>query len=255
MTRLAKITALIFTSIITLPLALQAEEKQLPSIPAHCQEDLSISNHCAITSTTGMLSGNIEMKIFAVVEKEDFDGPDELIAIFTDVAAWPAYVENTGSKDLVINQSANLKEGLNNEGNLTYQSYADYKIQTPIGYQPVRAVTLTSVVAPYAKALRSLEFSAQTKGPQPVPFGAKPLKGAEGIKTHTGSVHVADCIAFDLCSDNQYLLIYETSIKPSVSLLPKVAAKAILAATEALLIGMFMPIYYDASEYPRPPFG
>jgi hypothetical protein len=200
-----------------------------------------------------MLSGSIEMKIFAVVEKDDFNGPDELIAIFTDVAAWPDYVENTGSKDLVINRSANLASGQNDDGFMIYKSYADYKIQTPIGYQPVRSVTISSVVEPYANALRSLEFSAQTKGPQPVPVGAKPLKGAEGVKSHTGSVHVADCVEFDICPNNQYLLIYETSIKPSVNLLPKVAASSILKATEALLVGMFMPLYYDALEYP--PFG
>lgn len=251
--RLSLLTAIILT-LVTPTLHLAATTKKpLPQIPNHCQGEIGIGDYCAITSTTGMLSGSIEMKIFAVVEKDDFTGPDELIEIFTDVAAWPEYVENTGSRDLVINQSANLASSVNTDGFISYQSYADYKIQTPIGYQPVRSVTISSVVEPYAKAIRSLEFSAQTKGPQPVPLGAKPLKGAEGVKSHTGSVHVADCVEFDICPNNQYLLIYETSIKPSVNLLPKVAASSILKATEALLVGMFMPLYYDALEYP--PFG
>ena len=60
------------------------------------------------------------------------------------------------------------------------------------------------------------------------------------MQFQTGSVHAVDCASgsYAFCSEEQFLLIYETNLQPDIDILPKVAAASIQSAIEALLVGM-----------------
>ena len=81
------------------------------------------------------------------------------------------------------------------------------------------------------------------QGLQTVPAGENPLQGAEGLKYQSGQVHSVNCAeqSRDYCLPSQRLLIYEIEATPSIDILPKVAANAMQAAIEAILIGMVAP--------------
>jgi hypothetical protein len=152
---------------------------------------------------------------------------------------WPAYTDTVGSDAIVFNNSARLNDLTNNDGSVVARHYYDYKLKTPIGYQKVRGVTYNHRLAkPYAGSEGTIEFVAQTSGPQEVPAGEKPLNGAEGLKLQTGIINAISCTNTELCGEGQWLLVYESSITPAITLLPKVAAASIEKGLVTVLIGM-----------------
>lgn len=228
----------------------KTKAKILPSPPAHCGADIAQEGYCAETSATGVFAGTVKITLFTVVDKADYPDADHAVERFVDFDLWTEHVLSTGRDEIVFDRSVAMPTTIDQMGRAIFRHYADFKIKTPIGYQSVRAVTHNYGVQAYFGALKSLEFQVQLEGNQEIPDGEKPLFGAEGVKEQFGSVHAASCINYDFCYDHELLLVYQATIKPTINLLPKVAANSILKATEVLLIGMFLPRWVDAQEYP-----
>jgi hypothetical protein len=208
--------------------------------PSNCGDDLVVQQYCS-DYTAGILSGGVEVSFFAVVDKADYPTIDSLLAKYTDFAKWPDYVAATGRTAIIFNQSLKLESlPASQTSNEVLRHYADYKIDSPLGYQDVRVVTHNVTVDPYEGALGSVEFEVQTEGMQDLPVDVAPLEGAVGVKSQTGNVHVVDCAKSDLCTDERYLLIYQSKIVPEIDLLPKLAAGPISEGIESILIGMFL---------------
>ncbi len=217
-----------------------AEDKQLPVAPDGCLRDIVTLGYCS-SFEAPVFRGPIKVNFFAVVPADQFADIDTIVKRYTGFDKWPAYVLASGSDAVVFNQSATLAPlPATEESPEILRHYADYRIDSPIGYQDVRVVTHNFEVAPYANALASLEFEVQTTGPQEVPADAPNLDGSEGVKEQTGSVHVVDCVNTDLCGEQELLLIYESTILPEIDLLPRVAAESILQGIESILIGMYL---------------
>lgn len=226
----------------TLGLAVSASAaaQTLPTAPSGCARDLAMRSYCS-SFDAPPLRGPINVKLFAVVDKADYTSVDGVIKRYTDFERWPAYVDATGRTDIVFNTSKVLKPLPATSGSAeVLRHYANYRIDSVIGYQDVRVVTHNSVVKAYTGALASLEFVAQNKGTQEVPTGEPALNGSVGVQSQTGSVHVVDCASSELCSADQYLLIYQSTVTPDIDLLPNLAARSISRGVESLLIGMFL---------------
>lgn len=223
-----------------LGLAASASAKTLPTAPEGCIRDLQTKNFCSAYEAPA-LRGPITVKFFATVDKASYPTIDDLLERYTDFEAWPAYVESTGRTDVIFNSSEVLPSiPATDSSPEILRHYADYQIDSVIGYQDVRVVTHNIRVDDYPGALGSIEFEVQTSGSQPVPAGEPALEGAVGVQQQTGSVHAVDCINSDLCADDQYLLVYESTITPAIDLLPNLAARSITRGVESILIGMFL---------------
>ncbi len=222
----------------SLVLASQAFSAPIPSAPANCADSIAEKNYCAET-VVPQGGFPFTVRFFIVVEKEVYPTVEVLLDKYLAFDKWPAYTDTVDSDTIVFNKSVRLADKVNADGAVIARHYYDYKLKSPIGYQKIRGLTYNSRLAtPYVGSQGTIEFAAQTVGLQEVPAGEKPLNGAEGVKVQTGAINALDCTGTDLCSDNQWLLIYESSITPSITLLPKVAASSVERGLETVLIGM-----------------
>jgi|GEM_PF-3190497 len=216
----------------------QALSASLPTAPANCADSIAEKNYCAET-VVPQGGFPFTLRFFIVVEKEVYPTIEVLLDKYLAFEKWPAYTDTVDSDSIVFNKSVRLTDKVNTDDTVVARHYYDYKLKSPIGYQKIRGVTHNKRLAtPYKGAQGTIEFAAQTAGLQEVPVGEKPLNGAEGVRVQTGVINALDCTGTDLCSDNQWLLIYESSITPSITLLPKVAASSVERGLETVLIGM-----------------
>lgn len=211
----------------------------LPSAPSGCFGDILRKGFCSSYKTSGVVSGSITVDLFAVVYKEDYPSVEELFNRFSDFERWPEFAEASGRTDVLFSDSR-LMDEFEDENGKTMVHYSDYRLNSVIGYQSIRVVTNNTIVEPFEGALGSIVFNVKTEGEQQVPEGADPLEGAEGVQFQDGSVHAVDCVNSILCDDDQMLLIYQTTVRPDIDLLPSLAATAITNGIESLLIGMFL---------------
>ncbi len=210
----------------------------IPTAPADCAASIAEKGFCVETLFP---AGGFPFttRFFVVVEKEVYPTVEVLLDKYLAFDQWPAYTDTVGADTIVFNKSVRLTDATAADGTVIARHYYDYKLKSPIGYQKVRGVTHNRRLAlPYTGASATIEFAAQTTGLQEVPAGEKPLNGAEGVKVQTGLINAVDCTANDLCTENQWLLIYESSITPSITLLPKVAASSVEKGLETVLVGM-----------------
>jgi hypothetical protein len=216
-----------------------AETAKAPPVPkdvAGCVDSIAEKNFCVETEAS---SFPINIRFYIVVDKEAYPTVETLLDKYMAFDQWPAYTDTVGSDSIVFNRSARLADLDAEDGGTIARHYYDYKLKSPIGYQKVRGVTNNHRLAqPYAGAEGTIEFAAQTTGAQEVPSGEKPLNGAEGVKLQTGVINAVACENNTLCSEGQWLLTYESSITPAITLLPKVAAGSIEQGLETVLIGM-----------------
>lgn len=216
-----------------------AETAKAPPVPkdlATCVAAIADQNFCVETDAS---SFPINIRFYIVVDKENYPTVETLLDKYMAFDEWPAYTETVGSDSIVFNRSARLDDITAADGTTIARHYYDYKLKSPIGYQKVRGVTYNNRLAtPYAGAEGTIEFTAQTNGTQEVPSGEKPLTGAEGVKLQTGVINAVACTSNELCSEGQWLLTYESSITPAITLLPKVAAGSIQQGLETVLVGM-----------------
>ncbi len=216
-----------------------AETAKAPPVPkdvAACTAAIADQRFCVETNASGF---PIDIKFYIVVDKETYPTVELLLDKYMAFDQWPAYTDTVGSDAIVFNRSARLDDLTADDGSTIARHYYDYKLKSPIGYQKVRGVTYNNRLAtPYEGAVGTIEFAAQTSGAQEVPSGEKPLNGAEGVKLQTGVINAVDCTDNALCSEGQWLLTYESSITPAITLLPKVAAGSIQAGLETVLVGM-----------------
>ncbi len=228
--------ALLGLGLLTAAQALAAG--QLPTAPANCAEAIAEKSYC---SETVYPQGGFPFttRFFVVVEKEVYPTVEVLLDKYMAFDQWPAYVGTVDSNAIIFNKSARLSDKSDELGQTVARHYYDYKLKSPIGYQKVRGVTHnTRLAKAYTGAEATIEFSAQTSGPQEVPAGEKALNGAEGVKVQVGAISAVACTGSNLCNDNQWLLIYETSITPTINLLPKVASASVVEGLEVILLGM-----------------
>ncbi|SMF76599.1 hypothetical protein [Pseudobacteriovorax antillogorgiicola] len=217
--------------------------KALPEAPADCLDSIQLKGFCSDFSAPPLV-GSVKIKFFVAAEKSDFPTVDSATSRYLDFVAWPGYALASGTDNLEFNQSAVLAP-IPAQGDQAeiLRHYADYRIAAPIvGWQNVRVLTHNTVVKTYDGALASLEFVVQNQGPQEVPAGAAELDGSEGVKDQIGSVHVVDCSTSELCTSNQHLLIYESTVTPDINILPTIAGKAIQDGIEGIMIGMFLNV-------------
>ncbi|HYX37006.1 MAG TPA: hypothetical protein VE954_28225 [Oligoflexus sp.] len=208
----------------------------VPKNVATCVASITDKGYCVETEAA---SFPINVRFYIVVDKETYPTVEGLLEKYLAFDAWPAYTETVGSDAIVFNKSARLDDLTLADGNVVARHYYDYKLKSPIGYQKVRGVSHNlRLAAPYGGALGTIEFTAQTTGPQEVPAGEKALNGAEGVKLQTGIINAVECKTNALCSEGQWLLTYESTITPAITLLPKVAASSIEQGLETVLVGM-----------------
>jgi len=221
-------------------LSASAVAQTLPVAPTGCARDLAQRSFCSGFEAPP-LRGPLTVKFFAVVDKASYPNVESILERYTDFESWPDYVAATGRTDVIFKTSKVLQPlpatGTRGE---VMRHYADYRIDSVIGFQNVRAVTHNFSVPAYKGALSSIEFVAQSSGPQEVPPGEPALNGSVGVQKQTGSVHAVDCDNSALCSGDQYLLIYESTVTPDIDLLPSLAARSITRGVESILIGMFL---------------
>jgi hypothetical protein len=207
-----------------------------PKDVASCSSAIAEQSYCIETDASAF---PIKVRFFIVVDKETYPTVEGLLEKYLAFDQWPAYTESVGSDAIVFTKSERLSDLTAADGSLIARHYYDYKMKSPIGYQKVRGVSHNQRLAtPHAGALGTIEFVAQTSGPQEVPAGEKPLNGVEGVKMQTGSINAIECVDNKLCSEDQWLLTYESDITPAITLLPKVAASSIEAGLETVLVGM-----------------
>ncbi len=213
----------------------------LPEAPSDCAEQVASKGFCASTQVPAR--GPIRLNFFAVVEASDYPTPDKLLGRYLNFAAWPKYIQATGSNAVIFERSEAMPSYTNSEGKEILPQYYNYRIKTAIGYQKVRGLNLHEFEEAYPGAEKSLHYTMPTTGIQKVPQGENPLNGAEGLKFHSGHVHSVDCASQtrDYCLASQRLLIYEIEASPSIDILPRVAATAMQTAIEAILVGMVAP--------------
>jgi hypothetical protein len=216
-----------------------AETAKAPPVPkdvAGCVASIAEQNFCVETEAS---SFPINIRFYIVVDKEAYPSVETLLDKYMAFDHWPAYTDTVGADTIVFNRSARLSDLSSDDGSTIARHYYDYKLKSPIGYQKVRGVTYNHRLdTPYAGAEGTIEFAAQTTGAQEVPNGEKPLNGAEGVKLQNGVINAVSCENNQLCGEGQWLLTYESSITPAITLLPKVAAGSIEAGLETVLIGM-----------------
>lgn len=218
--------------------AVAAEQKTIPPIPANCASGVADKGYCteAVIPAGGF---PISIRFFVVVEKENYPTGDDLLAKYLAFDQWPAYAESTGSDNLLFNKSLRMSDKLDGQGLVLMRQYFDYKLKSPIGYQKIRGVTHNIRLAKaYLGAESTTEFVVQNSGAQEVPAGEKPLNGAEGLKLQTGSLNLVSCKGTGLCSDQQWIVIYESTITPAINLLPKVVASSVEKGIADIIVGM-----------------
>jgi hypothetical protein len=216
-----------------------AETAKAPPVPKDveaCVAAIADQRFCVETEASGF---PINVRFYIVVDKETYPTVETLLDKYLAFDQWPAYTDTVGSDSIVFSRSARLDDLSSEDGTTIARHYYDYKLKSPIGYQKVRGVTYnTRLATPYAGAEGTIEFAAQTSGVQQVPAGEKPLTGAEGVKLQTGVINAVACTDNALCGEGQWLLTYESSITPAITLLPKVAAGSIQQGLETVLVGM-----------------
>lgn len=216
-----------------------AETVKAPPVPkdmASCLSDIADQRYCTETENA---SFPITVRFFIVVDKEVYPTVETLLDKYLAFDQWPAYTETVGSDTIVFDKSARMSDKTAADGGLIARHYYNYKLKSPIGYQKVRGVTHNHRLAtPYDGAIGTIEFAAQTTGAQEVPAGEKPLTGAEGVKFQTGVINALACTGSELCNEDQWLLIYESTITPAITLLPKVASASVEQGLETVLVGM-----------------
>jgi hypothetical protein len=220
------------------PSAQAAEERRIPAIPANCAAGVADKGYCA---EAVIPSGGfpISIRFFVVVEKDNYPTGDDLLDKYLAFDQWPAYAESTGSDSIIFEKSARLTDKKDAQGRIAMRHYFNYKLKSPIGYQKVRGVTHNHRLAkPHVGAVSTTEFVVQTSGPQEVPAGEKALNGAEGLKLQTGSLNLVSCAGTNLCSNSQWIVIYESTITPAINLLPKVVAQSVGKGVEDIIVGM-----------------
>lgn len=208
----------------------------LPEIPSDCfDEDVYCTRAKVIRKVVGGESRKvINVKVFAVVSFDDYESVDELMDLFFDFNSWDEYAANEGSGRILFNgQTSSQHMGYEMiNGFEVAKHYAHYRIKSPIGYIKVRAMGYYWMVNPYEGAVVSAEFHNQTTGVYEIP-GEDTLYGGEGFKYTAGDFHVT------MDEDNEeYFIIFNADVVPSISILPSVAKKPILGGFESLLKGM-----------------
>jgi hypothetical protein len=220
------------------PTAVAAEDKSIPPIPANCANGVADKGYCteAVIPPGGF---PISIRFFVVVEKENYPTGEDLLTKYLAFDQWPAYAESTGSDNLIFNRSLRMQDKVDGQGQVLMRQYFDYKLKSPIGYQKIRGITHNQrMIKPYRGAESTTEFVVQTSGVQEVPAGEKPLNGAEGLKLQTGSLNLVSCEGTGLCSDQQWIVIYESTITPAINLLPKVVASSVEKGIADVIVGM-----------------
>lgn len=212
----------------------------LPAVPKDCARSIAVKGYCSGYETSGVTSGSVSVTIYAVVEKSLYSDVETVVSRYTDFDRWPLYVDLSGSGEVVFDSSYRLDDAKDADGSNIIRHYANYELNSPIGFQRVRVVSHYKEATPYEGAAYSLEFEAQTSGEQEVPVGEESLNGAVGVSSQTGSVHAIECAKSDLCGEDQLLVAYQSTIRPAIDLLPSLAAPAITAGSEAILIGMLL---------------
>jgi hypothetical protein len=219
-------------------LSMGEERKSIPPIPAGCASSIADQGYC---TATVIPSGGfpISIRFFVVVEKDIYPNSKALLDKYLAFSSWPDYVASTASDNIVFSKSVRMKDKTDAQGTVIARHYYEYKLKSPIGYQKVRGVTHNvHLKQPYQGAVSTTEFAAQTSGNQEVPAGEKPLTGAEGLKLQTGSMNMVSCAGTGLCSSDQWLVIYESSITPTINLLPKVVATSVENGIADVIVGM-----------------
>lgn len=217
--------------------------KTLPNVPSDCMDDIELQSYCASTKAP-IFKGPVKVAFFVVVGKSEFPSVESAVERYMDFDAWADYVAASGQDNVEIDLSTTLDPIPAKEGsNEVFRQYSAYRMKAPVvGWQEVRAVSHNYEVPAYDGALTSVDFVIQNSGSQEVPVGEAPLNGSEGVKSQTGSLHVVSCEKSELCSEDQMLLIYESTITPDIDILPSVAAGAIKDAIGGIVIGMFLEL-------------
>jgi hypothetical protein len=218
--------------------AFAADQKSIANIPNDCARGVADQGYC--TETVIPEGGfPFSIRFFMVVDKDKFPTGDDLLERYLAFDQWPAYAASTGSDNVVFARSLRLPDRVDAAGHPILRQYFDYKLKSPIGYQKIRGVTHNQRLdVPYAGAVSTTEFVVQTAGTQEVPAGEKPLNGAEGLKLQTGSLNLVSCEGTKLCADDQWIVIYESTITPAITLLPKVAASSVEKGIADVIVGM-----------------
>lgn len=224
---------------LTLSTSLWAgQAKVIPPLPAQCAVDVAEKGYCVETSFTDN-SFPFTIRYFVVVDKDVYPSSKELLDKYLAFDQYDAYVKTTGNENIVIAKSQSLPQKVNDQGSPILRQYFDYKIKTPLGYLKIRHTTNNETLAvPYEGAVSTTEFAVPMTGAQDVPDGEKALNGAEGLKFQTGSVSTVPCGGRPICSDSQWIVVYETTITPAVNILPKVAASSVEKGITDVIVGM-----------------
>lgn len=218
--------------------AVAAEQKTIPPIPANCAAGVADKGYCTdvVIPAAGF---PFSIRFFVVVEKDVYPTGDDLLDKYLAFEQWPAYAASTGSDNLIFAKSLRLTDKADAQGQPILRQYFDYKLKSPIGYQKIRGIMHNQrLKEAYIGAESTTEFVVQTSGPQEVPAGEKPLNGAEGLKLQTGSLNLVSCQGTGLCSDQQWIVIYESTITPAINLLPKVVSASVEKGIADVIVGM-----------------
>lgn len=218
--------------------AVATEQKTIPPIPANCAAGVADKGYCteAVIPAAGF---PFSIRFFVVVEKDVYPTGDDLLTRYLAFEQWPAYAASTGSDNLIFSKSLRMTDKVDAQGQPILRQYFDYKLKSPIGYQKIRGIMHNQrLKEAYVGAESTTEFVVQTSGPQEVPAGEKPLNGAEGLKLQTGSLNLVSCEGTGLCSDQQWIVIYESTITPAINLLPKVVSASVEKGIADVIVGM-----------------
>jgi hypothetical protein len=218
-------------------LASSISADDLMPIPANCAKEISLHGYCS-KSYAPIFKGPVNISFFIIVDKAVFPSVEKLYYRYISFDSWGDFADSSGKGTVKFRTTTSLAPIESENHETIHRHYFDYKLSTPIGWRDVRGLSHNKKIKPRPGAVFSMEFKVQNKGPQEVPAGAEPLNGAEGLKAQTGYIHILECSGQTICEQNQWLIIYESTITPSMDIFPKIAARSIKGGIEAILLGM-----------------
>ena len=208
----------------------------LPEIPKDCLKDRL---YCSQTYVEKMMVKNVmrnvaRINVFAVLSKDDWESPNDVVLRFIDFDNWPAYAAYDGTNNIKIKRCFEMSPLFIGDTEIHRQYlYLKAKAPAPIFYIKARSVVHYWLTKPIPGAHLSASFEQQTNNTYVIP-GEDILEGAEGIKYNSGEFH----LRVDPVSGDYYLYFFALVV-PEFDFLLKVAATHIELGYVSIFRGMF----------------
>lgn len=232
------VTLLVFSSINLLQ---ASGEKSFFNPPANCFDE---NTYCFKTTVIYGTDNTryIHTNLYAMINEDEIESTDALLAKYIDFNKWPKYVERKDALRFVRSVALPPIYETDADGNKSprYRHFSHYftKAPFPINSLEVKEYSMYRYILPktmpeWSDADNILHFEL-LKGRQEIPELGEVLEAPVGLKNKFGNI----AIKHDK-ENHRYLLMAETNITPAIDLLPGIAAPYIEKSIVSVFEGIF----------------